>query len=221
MESNNIRLSRGNVRFFIRSSWLLALVYGSCEAFISPNLELGLVLHLDAANLQSYPGSGTTWFDLSTSKNNLYWTNNSPPTFAMHLGHRVLRTTPLANSETVAFSKTFKNLRAGSSSYSAVAVYKPNSLSSWKVLLSIGPMTSCSSAIIHPISINMFGVFSGGACGGLGSWDSSEGIQPSALSYIIQITTYDGLTERVYINGNLDKMASMTSSTPISSSNAK
>ena len=25
----------------------------------------GLVLHLDAANVKSYPGSGTTWFDLS------------------------------------------------------------------------------------------------------------------------------------------------------------
>lgn len=30
----------------------------------------GLVLHLDAANLKSYPGSGTTWFDLSGNGNN-------------------------------------------------------------------------------------------------------------------------------------------------------
>ena len=30
----------------------------------------GLVLHLDAANVKSYPGSGTTWFDLSGLDNN-------------------------------------------------------------------------------------------------------------------------------------------------------
>jgi hypothetical protein len=30
----------------------------------------GLVLHLDAANLRSYPGSGTTWSDLNTGGNN-------------------------------------------------------------------------------------------------------------------------------------------------------
>ena len=36
-----------------------------------PNIiEDGLVLCLDAANPKSYPGSGTTWFDLSRNKNN-------------------------------------------------------------------------------------------------------------------------------------------------------
>lgn len=30
----------------------------------------GLVLHLDAANPRSYPGTGTTWFDLSPAGNN-------------------------------------------------------------------------------------------------------------------------------------------------------
>jgi hypothetical protein len=31
----------------------------------------GLVLYLDAANIKSYPGSGTTWFDLSGNANNV------------------------------------------------------------------------------------------------------------------------------------------------------
>jgi len=35
----------------------------------------GLVLCLDAANTKSYPGSGTTWTDLSTNKNNSTMTN--------------------------------------------------------------------------------------------------------------------------------------------------
>lgn len=39
----------------------------------------GLVLHLDAGNSLSYPGSGTTWFDLSGNGNNGTLTNG--PTF--------------------------------------------------------------------------------------------------------------------------------------------
>jgi len=39
----------------------------------------GLVLYLDAANTRSYPGSGTTWSDLSRSGNNGTLTNG--PTF--------------------------------------------------------------------------------------------------------------------------------------------
>jgi hypothetical protein len=34
-----------------------------------PIVTSGLVLHLDAANKKSYPGSGTTWFDLSGNNN--------------------------------------------------------------------------------------------------------------------------------------------------------
>ena len=41
----------------------------SCHA--GPNaVESGLVLSLDAANLKSYPGSGDTWFDVSSRQNN-------------------------------------------------------------------------------------------------------------------------------------------------------
>lgn len=40
----------------------------------------GLVLHLDAANSKSYPGSGTSWFDLSGNNNNGTLTNG--PTYS-------------------------------------------------------------------------------------------------------------------------------------------
>lgn len=47
---------------------------------VGPDIvENGLVLHLDAANPKSYPGSGTTWFDLSGNGNNGTLTNG--PTF--------------------------------------------------------------------------------------------------------------------------------------------
>jgi hypothetical protein len=48
--------------------------------FTGPNISTsGLVLALDAANTKSYPGSGTTWTDLSGNGNNGTLTNG--PTF--------------------------------------------------------------------------------------------------------------------------------------------
>lgn len=40
----------------------------------------GLVLHLDAGSVKSYPGSGTTWYDLSGNENNCSLANG--PTFS-------------------------------------------------------------------------------------------------------------------------------------------
>lgn len=40
----------------------------------------GLVLYLDAANTKSYPGSGTTWFDMSLYQNHMTLVN--APTFS-------------------------------------------------------------------------------------------------------------------------------------------
>lgn len=44
------------------------------------SVSTGLVLNLDAANLRSYPGNGTTWSDLSLSKNTGTLTNS--PTYS-------------------------------------------------------------------------------------------------------------------------------------------
>jgi hypothetical protein len=47
---------------------------------VAPNIVTdGLVLYLDAANTKSYPGSGTTWFDISGNNRNFTLTNG--PTF--------------------------------------------------------------------------------------------------------------------------------------------
>lgn len=41
------------------------------SAYCGPEIvNSGLILYLDAANTKSYPGSGTTWFDLSENSNN-------------------------------------------------------------------------------------------------------------------------------------------------------
>ena len=46
------------------------------SVYSGPNsLQSGLVLHLDSANPRSYPGSGTTWFDISGNNNHGILTN--------------------------------------------------------------------------------------------------------------------------------------------------
>jgi len=44
-----------------------------------PSVKDSLVLYLDAANHRSYPGSGTTWYDLSGNENN--FTLSGAPTY--------------------------------------------------------------------------------------------------------------------------------------------
>jgi hypothetical protein len=49
----------------------------SIKAFINPISRTNLVCYLDAGNPSSYPGSGTTWFDLTGRGNNCSLTNGA------------------------------------------------------------------------------------------------------------------------------------------------
>jgi hypothetical protein len=48
------------------------------SAPVSPIVTSGLVFHVDAANPTSYPGTGTTWFDLTSNANNLVMSTTPP-----------------------------------------------------------------------------------------------------------------------------------------------
>jgi hypothetical protein len=48
------------------------------SAPVAPIVEGGLVFHVDAANPASYPGTGTTWFDLTSNANNLVMSATPP-----------------------------------------------------------------------------------------------------------------------------------------------
>lgn len=50
-----------------------------------PNLvKDGLILYLDASNTESYPGSGSTWYDLSGSGNNATKAGSQSPTYPQY-----------------------------------------------------------------------------------------------------------------------------------------
>ena len=63
-------------------------VYSPSRPVANPIITSGLVLHLDAGNTSSYPGSGTTWTDLSSSGNNGTLTNG--PTYSSSNGGSIV-----------------------------------------------------------------------------------------------------------------------------------
>ena len=67
------------VTFTVTVKNQLSDVYIGSNSFYPGVVKKGLVLHLDAQNARSYPGTGTTWFDLSGSDRHATLYNS--PTF--------------------------------------------------------------------------------------------------------------------------------------------
>lgn len=182
----------------------------------------GLMLNLDAANKQSYDGNGTTWTDL-VSGNQVQWSSSLAPNFSIVDGVSTFVTTPTIGTTRSIVSSGYTNLREGNGAYSVMAIFKPNSLTASRMLVSMGPAANiCDGSIIHPIGIGSGGKFAGGACGSLGTWSLSSGVAPTTDRFWCVTTTFTGGTsgtETVYVNGAFDKSATMTSNTPVNSIN--
>lgn len=83
----------------------------------------GLIMHLDAADITSYPGSGTTWYDLSgngsngTLVNGLAYSNLRRGAFTMDGG-----------DETITFSSSILNSTLPSNSFTLISVVEATNL---------------------------------------------------------------------------------------------
>jgi hypothetical protein len=182
----------------------------------------GLMLNLDAANKQSFDGNGTIWTDL-VSANQIQWSSSLAPQFKIVDGVSTFVTTPTIGTTRSILSSGYTNLREGNGAYSVMAIFKPNSLTAYQMLVSMGPASSlCDGSIIHPIGLGAGGKFAGGACGGLGTWSLNTGVTPTTDRFWCVTTTFTGGTngtETVYVNGAFDKSATMTTNTPVNSIN--
>jgi predicted heme/steroid binding protein len=97
---------------------------------VAPNIVTeGLVLYLDAANTKSYPGSGTTWSDLSRSGNNGTLTNG--PTFNSGNGGSIVF------DGTNDYVTTTTNLGANPLPIHTISIWFKTSLASGKKLIGI------------------------------------------------------------------------------------
>ena len=148
----------------------------------------------------------------------MYWSSAAAPLYTTFNGYGVMRTTPTLATLNAISSQTYNNLPTGSQSYSVVAVFKPNSVAS-KVLFTAGSIVGGERQKVHSICIGSNLTFVGGTYPALGTWSSSVGTSPSTSQYVVMVTTFDGTTERVYINGVFEKSATMTPAIPVSASN--
>jgi len=153
----------------------------------------GLVLCLDAANPKSYPGSGTTWTDLSGNGNSGTLTNG--PTFnASNNGYLsfdgINDYIDVGNGSNLSFGNTFTAIawfHVGSTTIYQPIVSKVNSDGSlgWEMANSAGTFRSTLRPTSTQINLNQSGSLS------LSTW------------YMGAIT-FDNTTLKMYINGILN-----------------
>lgn len=156
----------------------------------------GLMFCLDAVNPRSYPGSGTTWSDLSANKKNATLTNS--PTY------------------TSGSAAAFTFVPASSQYASANDL---GNMSTWTIE-SWFQVTSSLSGVISTVVCNQYDLtsklnFSMGTnratsnynlCVGFfdGAWRNTNGFAPSLNTWYHVVGTYDGTTVKQYVNNALD-----------------
>jgi hypothetical protein len=143
----------------------------------------GLVLYLDAANNKSYPGSGTTWTDLSRGGNNGTLTNG--PTFNSENGGSIVFD-GVDDSSNIPCN--FSNLTG-----LTVNVWYYSNTSNSTALT----RTNVNSFILHFKGAGFYLVDSAGAVSNYLGWNPA----PAGMKWEMLTGTWDGLTMKLYING--------------------
>jgi hypothetical protein len=160
----------------------------------------GLIMHLDAANNRSYPGSGTLWGDLSGNGN--------------LMGIETGTTFNSANGGNFILNGINARLAAGySNSINSTTNFV--SISSW---FKFNALPSSEVAIIDRANSWRLGFVPGAArclvktLGGIDGWTGANDFAYSFLTntwYHITMT-YDGSNMRIYLNSELTKTATVT-----------
>lgn len=163
----------------------------------------GLVFCVDAANKRSYPGSGSTWNDLTANKNNVTlvngpsFTNNNAGGIAFD-GTNDKGTFTSSASSSLQSCEVWTNCIASASAANGYAYIMHNNGSDTTTgnsYLTIG---------IRPTQ-EYYAAFNG-------AFASMGGGVTANNSNIVQIIlTWDGSSQKMYINGNLKNSQSLTS----------
>ena len=159
----------------------------------------GLLLYIDAANTRSYPGSGTTWYDLSGNNRNIILYNT--PTFA---------STNQGSLDFDAGSSEFGTFTSPSdlSVFTCEAWFKVNTtpLSTTVQAIITQSFPGANTRINYSLGFNganNTGAYDGKINGGFwnGTWRLTAGFTPTVGVWYHTAVTYDGSTIIQYQNG--------------------
>lgn len=163
----------------------------------------GLVLALDSSTDRSYPGSGTTWFDLSGQENDCSsWLNmdatNYTGSYPTHFWFSGSTSSPVSMTVGQVLD-TDK-----SSSFTMEAWANRSGTGAWQTLIG-------TQNVFAQIAVSATNQYAGGENGGGGAQPFqyiSEGSATDKWFHIVM--TFDGTSSLVYIDGNLESSASRT-----------
>lgn len=105
-------------------------VYGGPEI-----ADTNLLLHLDATNTRSYPGTGTTWYDLSGNSNN--FTMGGSLTYSSTNGFSGFTSTTRWYRNSTSWPSNLKTSQGGSG-YTTLVWCKVNGSSGWQKIIGNG-----------------------------------------------------------------------------------
>jgi hypothetical protein len=182
----------------------------------------GIILYLDANVASSYPGSGTTWYDISGNSNDFTFASyngGSNPVYTSSSNRNYFQFTGI-NAPAASYQGGGYMTRGASinMSYSTTSVWFNNNTSSPKVMILGG--TGYESAMYQGVEIYLNGLAIGYmstriTAGGNTAYNDLHSTYSYNTWY--QLTqTYDGTTQSLYINGVLYTSAakSGTQTTP-------
>jgi len=191
---------------FINLAEYVANVYGTPQNFLSANAAsswlttngfwnsyVSPVVYLDSGDPLSYPGSGSTWFDLTTG-NDATLVNS--PTYSSNFNGILQFSKSSFEYGTIPNIGTIQNWTV------EVWVRFTSSLTG-QISMVVGNQFNLSSSINFTIGTNsapssyniVAGFFQNG-------WYNTTGFAPTLNTWYQIVGTYDGSTIRQYVNGN-------------------
>ena len=168
-------------------------------------IQTGLKTHLDASTRESYPGSGTNWYDLSGNENHATLTNG--PTFSSTNGGSIVFDG--INDYGVINDYTDINLSAGT----ICAWVKYNTIATNRVVISYGGNNLDRGFLLQNENntLNKIG-FSTYRGAGSNAYAGESTSTPYIGNWLYQVGVYNTTSLKLYLNGSLT--ISSTLSTP-------